>query len=215
MANNQWGPYFPQSQFEYGGQPTTPATPAQSLDFDDAARVPPPSAGETATHTWLPDPGDSDRLYAAMATGLADGVTACLAASVNGQPDVDGVTWCKHKHAAKHGHPGQDAPADPAGESVVYLWQVCHAGACTTQTLAPQAEAVALDVSCGNGQCCAVPHWLGSGKIVTAVATTGAASNACFAATTLTQGMMARWDPVIDHSQAVIAFVGGVLTPLP
>jgi hypothetical protein len=30
MANNQWGPYFPQSQFEYGGQPTTPATPAQS-----------------------------------------------------------------------------------------------------------------------------------------------------------------------------------------
>ena len=33
MANNQWGPYYPQSQFEYpadGGQPTAPAAPAQS-----------------------------------------------------------------------------------------------------------------------------------------------------------------------------------------
>jgi hypothetical protein len=33
MSSNMWGPFYPQSQFEYpadGGQPTAPATPPQS-----------------------------------------------------------------------------------------------------------------------------------------------------------------------------------------
>lgn len=191
------------------------STPSQRLDVDGAAHVPAPAKGETATHAWFAAPATGDRLYAALATGLAEGVTACLASSVAGDPDADGVTWCKHKHAAQHGTVGHDPPADSAGERVGYVWQVCHAGACSTQILTPQAEAIALDVACDNGQCCAKPQWLGRDRTVVGVSVEGSLSNTCFAASTLTQGMMVRWDPASDHANAVVSFVGGVLAPLP
>ena len=190
-------------------------TPSQNLDIEGSARVPLPLAGETVTHAWIAPPDGDDRLYAAIATGLADGVTPCLAASVSGQPDVDGVTWCKHKTPALHVKPGQDAPANADGERVTYLWQVCHAGACSLQAVPPQAEAIALDVTCANSQCCVTPRWLGRGKIASPVTIDGATSNLCFAASALTQGLLARWNPAIAHANAGISFVGGVAAPIP
>ncbi len=190
-------------------------TPSAGLDVDGAARVPLPESGQTATHAWFPAQSGSDRLYAAVATGLADGVTACLAASVGEAPDVDGATWCKHKVAAVHGKPGQDPPANPTAERIRYLWQICHAGACTVQSLEPQAEAIALDVACTGSQCCVTPQWLRAGKSVSPVALAGAASNGCFPVATLTQGLWVRWDPAVDHKDANVPFVGGVLSPIP
>ncbi len=197
-----------------GALPGMP-TPSTELDVDGAAQVPLPTAGQTATHVWFPAPSASDRLYAAMATGLADGVTLCLAAALNEDADVDGASWCKHKVVAGHAQPGGDAPANPNGERVTYLWQICHAGTCSVQRMDPQAEAVALDVACSNGQCCVTPQWLGAGKTVTAVALTGAASYACFSGTAMNHGLLARWDAAVDHSAAAIAFVGGLLSPIP
>ncbi len=197
-----------------GALPGEP-TPSDILDVDGSAKVPLPTTGQLATFAWFPAQSDSDRLYAAMATGLAQGVTTCLAAAIADQPDVDGATWCKHKTPAVHAKPGDDAPANPNGERVTYIWQVCHAGACAAQTLDPQAQAVALDVACSSGQCCVTPQWLGPGKTVTAAAVAGAASNACFAAAGLAQGLLARWDPTVDHAHDAIAFVGGLLAPLP
>jgi hypothetical protein len=190
-------------------------TPSALLDVDAAVRVPLPTAGEQETHAWFATQQGDARLYAAMAVGLAEGVTPCLAASAAGQPDVTGVSWCKHKIAAHHGKPGQDAPADPNGERVTYIWQACHAGACSSQLLEPQAEAIALDVKCGNGQCCATPQWLGRDKGVTAVTLAGAASDGCFAADAFTPGLMVRWDATVPHPFPSPVFVGGVASPIP
>ncbi len=190
-------------------------TASALLDADGGAHVPLPKAGETTTRSNLPPASGHGRLYVAAATGLAAGVTACVAASVGGQPDVEGVTWCKHKQVAAHVKPGKDPPADPNGERVTYFWQVCHASACSLQAFAPQGESFVLDVNCADGQCCAKPQWGGRYPAVVELTLSGSPSNGCFSATSLQQSVLMRWDPTVDHAHDGPVFVGHVQSGLP
>ena len=195
-----------------GALPDAP-TPSAMLDMDNVVQVSPPPKGAATTHAWIPGGTAKQRVFGAIATGMAEGVTACFAAAVADDPDVDGVTWCKHKQPAARAKLGGDAPVSVNGERVTYMWRVCHAGACSTQTLAPSAEAIALEVACADGSCCATPEWLTPGRVVVAAQVSGAASNACFAVSALAQGTFVRWGPAIDHGTDRVLYLGGVTFP--
>ena len=158
--------------------------------------LPKPKAGEAQTSTTAHQISGFQYWQVAFATGLAQGVTPCVAISLAGDVTADGLLVCIDKHTQGYRKPLQDAPPDPLAETRTLSWTVCHNHQCTTATGPALADEFTLQIECPH-TCCPnacdtifAQGWLG--KHVNPVALTGA--------TLLQRHYLAQWNPKIDHN---------------
>lgn len=185
--------------------PLPGAPPLVEVQPPVRVEMPPPEASEVGRTTQdFVQLAEGPLWHAVIVSGLAEGVTPCLAAGLGLDPDQDGASWCQHKQPAVHVGPGDLAPADPQAEEMTMIWTVCHQGQCQQQTFPAPQWRMTLRVKCTANSCCATPGYLDRFGIAAAVA-----PDACFVADSLWQGHFVRWGPALSYAGEHVWYYSG------